>query len=826
MSTSPTQADDDFTSANSFTAPVFGEAARSLIACNQKLQELGIDDTIKLPRIVVIGDQSTGKSSLIEAISSVSVPKAAGLCTKCPIAINLSHADGVRWRCCIYIEEKFLYNPGQTEITQSTPLGPWTLSVDPKTTLVKEIDDPAELGDLIDLAQRLLLNPLRNPSAPLGSNLPKHDIETFSPNTIRLDISAAGWVNLSFIDLPGVITRSGKGQPAYYVQLVENLARQHALDKNNIIMLTLPLNHDNVNSKSYSIIETQKVHSRTIAVFTKADLASREQVEQCLKQHFDEESPEEFGFGEHMVMLDIGEQSFFDQEPWTSLPKMQHKLGVTNLVHRIREILFEQTRETLPHNLECISLRFEKVTQLLRALPAPPDADSLPWKLREQFFKFESHNQTLFGHGSLSRNQLNSRMEKFAAQIVEDKPTIKYKTKTEASDLEDAQARLCAVSESEMIDYEDDESSEEDKGSPSKKAKESDPRSYRFTLEEVRTLNKQLYQSGIAGEIEPKAVEEMNVLSVQYWQKTLDSFVAKVRSLIKQHVRKCIEEHFAHQEHLPLYKSVQDLALQFQDIACAEGKQLLHQKCKAEMMTPFTLDNCSRQRYEKMILKERLDERKEVRLVVARAVQKAECVEQGRKLKGKAIDESALEPDEWELEIQMSAKSAAYYELASKRFADNICQDILTHLIPRIQSDLVPFIRESLGLDNIEANQARIAELMFENPEREAERRRLIIEQQNLMAGHAYISNVIGSVPTMFSRESSDTMMEDEVVEYVDSPKPSTISPNKRKTMTSNSGEGEVVTPTKRSKRNINTEKHQDPSVHLPRRGRSSNTEG
>ena len=120
------------------TPPIFGEAAQALIACNQKLQELGIDGTIKLPRIVVIGDQSTGKSSLIESISTMEVSKASGLCTKCPIAINLAASPdpSVKGRCTVFVEERFAFNEKQKKITSTHPLGSWSLREDIKLTRV------------------------------------------------------------------------------------------------------------------------------------------------------------------------------------------------------------------------------------------------------------------------------------------------------------------------------------------------------------------------------------------------------------------------------------------------------------------------------------------------------------------------------------------------------------------------------------------------------------------------------------------------------------------------------------------------------------------
>lgn len=48
---------------------ILGRRAKELIESIQKLRQLGIEDLgLPLPKIALIGDQSTGKSSLIEGI--------------------------------------------------------------------------------------------------------------------------------------------------------------------------------------------------------------------------------------------------------------------------------------------------------------------------------------------------------------------------------------------------------------------------------------------------------------------------------------------------------------------------------------------------------------------------------------------------------------------------------------------------------------------------------------------------------------------------------------------------------------------------------------
>lgn len=818
MSPSPTTTGES--SAADIPAPVFGVTAQKIISCNQKLQELGINDTIDLARIVVIGDQSTGKSSLIEAISGIVVPKASGLCTKCPIAINLSNASdpSISWHCTVYVDEQFSYNAKKKHITKNNPLGPWQEEKETRTSLIKSTGNPAELSGLIDFAQRMILNPEREPHNPFDANLNTQDTETFSPNTIRLDISAAGWVNLSFVDLPGVISRAGKGNPEYYVEIVESLATKYARDKNNIILLTLPLNHDHVNSRSYSIVEREKVLERTIAVFTKVDLASSDQHQQCIKTYFEAEAEEEFGQGQHAVMLGgQDEHEFFLQAPWNDLPSAeQSKLGIPNLIERIRDILFRQTQQTLPQNLTSIRERLQKVSDLLQQLPTPPDAGELPWKMREQFMAFEGHAKSLFGHGTESRSLLKSRMDAFTLQVAKGKPVLKFKTRTEVANLKDAEARLRAASESETMEI-DSDSESDDNNSPKKSAK---TRACHFDLEQIYKINKRQYQSDVPGEIEPKAIEELNKLSVQYWEDLLNNFMQNLRKLSIQQTRKCIEVAFRQQKHLPLYQAVLALAERYVEITFEDEKNVWLRKCSAETKTPFTSDNTSLQKYESTILKTHKERRTEARLVVERAIQKADHI--GEKKKPKLLDEGSLEEDEWDLELRMSAKTAAYYELASKRFVDNICQDLLTVYIPRLQLDLVTFITRKFGLDDMgsDETQATISELMCEDPEREKERRRLLREQENLKAGYDHIVNVLG--PTTHHGQPHNNY----TIDLADSFTPSTstsVSPNKRKV---NSANFEPTTPTKKTKKDgDNTSGVGGARIRLPSRARSIDLE-
>lgn len=66
-------------------------ATRRVVSHLQEL--LGSDRQFDLPGIVVIGGQSVGKSSLLEAISGIKLPSDASTCTKCPLQLEMYHSE-------------------------------------------------------------------------------------------------------------------------------------------------------------------------------------------------------------------------------------------------------------------------------------------------------------------------------------------------------------------------------------------------------------------------------------------------------------------------------------------------------------------------------------------------------------------------------------------------------------------------------------------------------------------------------------------------------------------------------------------------------------
>ena len=350
---------------------VLGRGVKKLVQAVQALRHLGVEDLdLPLPKIVVVGDQSTGKSSLIEGISEIKVPRSAGTCTRCPLEINITESSA-RWTCTVSLSKKYVYEGnhgsgralGKTATkfecaTRARPLGPWSLQ-DPEDFHFATFSNKDDVSSILHLAQLATLNPGTSHERYLpGSPHIKGDHQVkFSPNVVRLDISGPGLPNLSLFDLPGVINVSEIAEEAYLVDLVKNLVKMYIEKENCINLLALPMSDDLHNSSASRLIRENKVEFRTLGCLTKPDrLQQIEDLEQWVQvlngQRF------QLGYGYHVVMNnpDVNvshsiarkeECTFFShQEPWaTTLNPYATQFGTLKLQTILSQKLTGQIRK-------------------------------------------------------------------------------------------------------------------------------------------------------------------------------------------------------------------------------------------------------------------------------------------------------------------------------------------------------------------------------------------------------------------------------------------------------------------------------------------------
>jgi hypothetical protein len=81
ISITPLSIDDNAVTTSSLQALQSADQ-RKVLDIVDKLRRTGLSGVVELPQLVVCGDQSSGKSSVLEAITEIPFPRKENLCTR------------------------------------------------------------------------------------------------------------------------------------------------------------------------------------------------------------------------------------------------------------------------------------------------------------------------------------------------------------------------------------------------------------------------------------------------------------------------------------------------------------------------------------------------------------------------------------------------------------------------------------------------------------------------------------------------------------------------------------------------------------------------
>ena len=304
---------------------------------------------------MVVGDQSHGKSSIIEAICGISLPRSEGTCTRCPFQITTSGcvADA-NWSCKISLLRRFSYSP---KVVSGGKYPKWNDEGTQETVDFAKVSDSTTLEHVLRLAQVAILNPHLQPADVLRANNP--DMATsvsFSPNAIALEVSGTDLPELSLIDLPGAINVHEDANEQYLVKFIEQLCRNYLKDEKALVLLAVSANVDVDTSTAFRFVSQCKALGRCMGVLTKPDLmlkGRRHQIGRILndevfrlgngwfaaKQLSQEELEEHIS---HRGARDREAAFFTTEDPWNNLlVDFSHRFGVPNLQDALSKKLTE-----------------------------------------------------------------------------------------------------------------------------------------------------------------------------------------------------------------------------------------------------------------------------------------------------------------------------------------------------------------------------------------------------------------------------------------------------------------------------------------------------
>jgi len=171
------------------------------------IRELGVARDLEggIPQIAVMGDQSSGKSSVLEALSGVQFPRGTGCVTRC--------ATEVRMRCCTDNSETFNVSLSWSK-QQPEEAGACSRE---------------EIGSKITRLTEHLLASRGAPGRPAAFE---------KEHAIVVEMQARDVPDLTIIDLPGIIRTVVDGQEDSVIQDVRSLISRY-LDQQRTVILAV-----------------------------------------------------------------------------------------------------------------------------------------------------------------------------------------------------------------------------------------------------------------------------------------------------------------------------------------------------------------------------------------------------------------------------------------------------------------------------------------------------------------------------------------------------------------------------------------------------------
>lgn len=187
---------------------------------------------LNLPQIAVVGSQSCGKSSVLESIVGKDfLPRGSGIVTRCPLVLQLVQLDknnDEEWGEFLHIPNKKFYD--------------FTEIMDEITRRTNEVAGPSAITD----------------------------------KPINLKIYSRSVLNLTLVDLPGLVMNAVGDQPKDIDRQIKEMVSRYVSPKNTIMLAISPANTDLATSQSLRLAKQLDPDGvRTVGVLTKIDLMDK-----------------------------------------------------------------------------------------------------------------------------------------------------------------------------------------------------------------------------------------------------------------------------------------------------------------------------------------------------------------------------------------------------------------------------------------------------------------------------------------------------------------------------------------------------------------------
>jgi GTPase SAR1 family protein len=304
-----------------------------LLDAIDSLRAVGIGEFTALPQLVVCGDQSSGKSSVLEAISGVPFPRKADVCTRFATEVSLRRAPRDSMSVSI------VPSPDASPADRQRLLG-FRRAVYSKGNFAKLFEEAKQAMGLTEQKK------------------------SFSKNLLKVEFFGPKQPQLTLVDLPGLIHSRTGGQEKSDIILVKELVSRYLSSERSIILAVIAASNDYGNQEILEMIREVDPHGRrALGIITKPDIIEVGEEGPWIKLARNEDV--KFDLGWHVVknlkrgtedrgseVRDEEETDFFQGSNFSILPS--RNVGISRLRTRLSKVLFNQIRTELPRLLEDI----------------------------------------------------------------------------------------------------------------------------------------------------------------------------------------------------------------------------------------------------------------------------------------------------------------------------------------------------------------------------------------------------------------------------------------------------------------------------------------
>ena len=320
---------------------------------------------IEIPKLIVVGSQSSGKSSILNSILGMDIlPTGSNMVTRGPLQLELIQSIK---------DVKAVFG----EYTH----GIWA---DIKTISI-EYPNPTK-DQQNDIAS--MIKEITNTYA--GNNMNITDIP------IYLRIYSPNISNLSVVDLPGLtmVACTDRGQPKDIKNKIKNLVGKYIRNPKAIIMAVMPARTDIEADIALDLIkEYDPIGDRTIGILTKLDLMNEgTDITQYLENKVSKDLQLKLGYfgiknrnkleSKNNNVLDglKIEEQYFKNHYIYSNKKYKENLGITSLSKKLSLTLVKTLKKTIPSILEKINAEIldttHELSKLGSSIPDNPELKS------------------------------------------------------------------------------------------------------------------------------------------------------------------------------------------------------------------------------------------------------------------------------------------------------------------------------------------------------------------------------------------------------------------------------------------------------------------